>query len=103
MGGAIKHMSVEEFHELGLLQEINRLFLHPRGLALEVTKREDGTMYVSGIWDYREDPEGILFADGVLAKPAAREKAKRVEALRLSHLIEREHLLGGTHIQPIPE
>ena len=29
-------MSVKEFRERGFLQELNRLFLHPLGLALEV-------------------------------------------------------------------
>jgi len=29
-----KTMSAVEFRELGLLQEVNRLFFHPRGLAL---------------------------------------------------------------------
>jgi hypothetical protein len=47
----------------GLLFEINRQVLHPLGLALEVVEDEDSGIYsMGGIWDYRDDPEGILFA-----------------------------------------
>ena len=44
----------------GLLFEINLEILHPLGLALEVTTNEK-TMSISGLWDYRDDPEGIAF------------------------------------------
>lgn len=59
-----KRIDVKEFREKGFLQEANRQFFHPLGLALEVKIEEDGTESLGGIWDYREDPEGILFADG---------------------------------------
>lgn len=45
----------------GLLFEINRTILHPLGLALEVVLEEDGTMKVGDLWDYRNDPEGMLY------------------------------------------
>jgi len=32
-----KHIDIKEFQELGFLQEANRQFFHPHGLALEVT------------------------------------------------------------------
>lgn len=41
--------------------KINRLFLHPLGMALEVNINEDGSESLGGIWDYRDDPEGIIF------------------------------------------
>jgi hypothetical protein len=59
-------MPVEEFRRLGYLQEVNRRLLHPLGLALEVTRSPDGFETLSGIWDYRHDPEGMIFADGEL-------------------------------------
>jgi hypothetical protein len=58
----IKHMDIKEFREMGLLAELNRVFLHPLGLALEVTIEEDGTEKLGGIWDYRDDPEGMLYS-----------------------------------------
>ena len=54
-----KKMSVKEFRELGFLQEVNRLFLHPRGLALEVAVGDDGEMRFGEVWDCRES--GIEF------------------------------------------
>lgn len=47
---------------MGLLAELNRVFLHPLGLALEVNMDDDGKETLGGIWDYRDDPEGMLFS-----------------------------------------
>lgn len=55
----IKKMSAKEFRELGLLQEVNRLYLHPMGLALEIVVEDDGTEHFGEVWDYRADPEGM--------------------------------------------
>lgn len=67
-------MDVREFRERGYLQEVNRRFLHPLGLALEVTVEEDGTERISGVWDYRDDSEGIYFAgDYANLHPKARK------------------------------
>lgn len=60
----INYMDIREFRELGYLQEVNRMFFHPLGLALEALEDDDGTMTLSGVWDYRDDPEGIRFGDG---------------------------------------
>ena len=66
MSQEIKKMDIKEFREEGFLQEINRLFLHPLGLALEVQIDDEGNETLGGIWDYRDDPEGILFEDGTI-------------------------------------
>jgi hypothetical protein len=75
---AIKHMDIKEFHEQGFLQEANRQFFHPLGLALEVrvTEGTDGTdgKKLGGIWDYRDDPEGMLFGQDVDPVKAANVK-----------------------------
>lgn len=81
----IKRMDIKEFREEGFLQEANRLLFHPLGLALEVSIR-GGKEMLSGVWDYRDDPEGMLFGDDTVASPQAHEKANRVEKLRLSKL-----------------
>ena len=58
----VKRIDIEEFQEKGYLQEVNRRFLHPLGLALEVIIDEaDGSVKLGGIWDSRDDPEGIVF------------------------------------------
>jgi len=58
----INYMSIKEFREEGYLQEANRRFFHPLGLALEVTRDRDGNYLLTGIWDYRDDPEGIIYS-----------------------------------------
>jgi hypothetical protein len=59
----VQRLEIAEFRRLGYLQEINRRLLHPLGLALEVTIADDGTETISGVWDCRDDPEGVYFAD----------------------------------------
>jgi hypothetical protein len=58
----IKRIDIKDFREIGYLQELNRRFLHPLGLALEVVvDNETGEETLGGIWDYRDDPEGMIF------------------------------------------
>jgi len=60
--GDVKWLDAKELKESGLLQEINRRFLHPIGLALAVSvDDETGEYDIAGLWDYRDDPEGIVF------------------------------------------
>ena len=68
----INRMDINEFKEAGYLQEANRCFFHPLGLALEVAQDideetgEKGPWRISGVWDYRDDPEGMMYAPEVL-------------------------------------
>lgn len=66
MDNDTKYIDIKEFREKGFLQEANRLFFHPVGLALEVVQHEDGSETLGGIWDYRDDPEGITFSDDMI-------------------------------------
>ncbi len=86
--GDIKRISIAEFRELGLVHELNRQFLHPLGLALEVIVEDDGSERLGGIWDYRDDPEGILY--GTLD----REKMKSAEDFRARQHYKRKHACG---------
>lgn len=144
MSADIKHMPIGEFRSEGYLQELNRLFLHPLGLALEVTvmdgesddaklierlaplidanlrslwgkpelvaalqeKSEEiarecaraivaalwprGSEHISGVWDYRDDPEGMVFGAGEIDV----NKADRIGVLLAHKLAERQGLLG---------
>lgn len=90
MTDEIKRISIKEFREIGFLQEVNRQFFHPLGLALEVSINEDGIEYLSGVWDYREDPEGITFGGGMIEA----EKAKNVLELKMSKEAARVASLG---------
>lgn len=67
MAEKIKYMDIKEFREGGYLQEVNRRFFHPLGLALEVTVGEDGhPASLVGIWDCRDDPEGMSYGPGII-------------------------------------
>jgi len=93
----INYMNICNFVELGYLQEVNRGFLHPLGLALEATEFVDGCCELSGVWDYRGDAEGMLYGH----TPDA-FKASRVDAERERHRVAREKLLGpGCIVQPL--
>jgi len=58
----IKRIDIKEFREKGYLQELNRRFLHPLGLGLEVVlDDETGEESLGGVWDSREEDEGIYY------------------------------------------
>lgn len=100
MASNIKRIDIAEFRRLGLLQEVNRLFFHPRGLALEVVVDEDGSEHFGGVWDYREDSEGMAFADNMLSPISA----SFVQALLDNRLTARRKLFGTLDgIQPVPD
>ena len=95
----VKRMNLDEFRKEGYLQEVNRLFFHPLGLALEVIVNDGGEIErLGGIWDYRADPEGILFAD--LTSHQVAYKAKHVKKLQKIKGRERKRRLGFV-VQPI--
>jgi len=94
----IKRMSIKEFIEFGFLQEVNRKFFHPFGLALCLhVDREDSEAVetVCSIWDSRDDPEGYLFGS---PDPG---KARRVAELWEQKARARLDGLGFVY-QPIP-
>jgi len=70
----VKRIDIKEFRAQGYLQEVNRRFLHPLGLALEVIIDDDGSEKLGGVWDYRDDPEGMAYGEGIIDP----EKAARV-------------------------
>lgn len=92
-------MSVAEFRRLGYLQEVNRVLLHPLGLALEVTVDPDGTERISGIWDSRDDPEGITYANEITTPGEFAERAQRIGSEWSERANARVAALGY-HIQP---
>ena len=58
----MKKMSIKEFRALGYLQELNRTFLHPLGIALGVQVNEEtGEETLEGILDRRDDDEGFYY------------------------------------------
>jgi hypothetical protein len=92
----IKYIDIKEFRERGYLQEANRRFFHPLGLSLEITSEEDGSEHLSGVWDLREDPEGIIFDKGYGLDV---DKAEAIDDEFDEHAEARIQLLGQV-IQP---
>jgi hypothetical protein len=98
----VKYLSLREFQGRGYLQELNRQFLHPLGLALEVLfGEEERDDRIVGVWDDRDDPEGNLFHPDALDAEFVR-KARTVAAEIASKKAERLARFGF-HIQPVPE
>lgn len=87
-----KKMSVKEFRELGYLQELNRRFLHPLGLALEVVVEKDGSERFGEVWDSRDDPEGMIYGPGMIDHV----KARRVYEQEDTRKRTRRETLGFT-------
>ncbi len=99
----IKKLNIKEFRDMGLLQEANRLFFHPLGLALSVTADENDEFQLETIWDYRDDPEGIIFdyanRDDESIKQAL-TKASKVNAFMTKKHMTRNATLGFV-VEPI--
>lgn len=97
----MNYMDIKEFLDAGFLQEANRQFFHPLGLALEVVVEKDGSHSLGGVWDYRSDPEGMVFGEATLDTAEARRKATTVKREHMVHYDARVELLGSV-IQHIP-
>jgi len=100
-----KRMSAKEFRELGYLQELNRRFLHPLGLGLEIVQEKDGTERFGGVWDYREDPEGLLYGLKDEADQSRLDRFKRNAGFIDSEIEWRTKMrqgMLGYGIEPIP-
>jgi len=61
-------LPIQEFKESGLLQEANRLFFHPRGMALAIEGPHPNEPDSDVEWklshiQVTDDPEGFMFTD----------------------------------------
>ena len=101
----IKRMTPKEFRELGLLQEVNRQFLHPIGLALETVIEDDESEHFGSVWNYLDDPEGMAFGTVDTTSEEAKNRIKKAETVKTMFEAKRkarEEQLGW-HIQPIED
>lgn len=87
-------MSASEMMKAGYLQEVNRQFFHPLGLAMWVNPVTNEM----GVFDYREDPEGVRYEGE--AKKNLPGKAAVVEA-EMKVRYEPRRLRLGYWIQPL--
>ncbi len=94
----MKKVRLKEFQARGYLQEANRLFFHPLGMALTFKKLEKGNVEYLCIADYRKEPGGYMFED--LSDNVAKRKSDYVNKKRA--LIAKERMKKhGFIIQPI--
>lgn len=92
-----KMIDIGEFCKRGYLQEANRRFFHPLGMALVVEDDGNGNCKLVGVTDHRNDPEGIVFAPGEID----RTKYETVDEERAAKASARIKAIG-TVIQTIP-
>lgn len=86
----------------GLLFEINRKVLHPLGLAMEFDVDDNDKAKFSGIWDFMDDPEGIIYDDEVL-EDGAEKYNKFMEEHGNERLKTRKEKLGYVIQEPPKE
>ena len=100
----INYMDLDEFRDLGYLQEVNRQFFHPLGLALVWNEDDDGTITLSGVWDDRDDPEGWYMETSKRDERGAEEarKAAFIAAEREKRVEARMRAFGWV-VQPVDE
>lgn len=91
-----KTIPIAEFRQRGYLQELNRRFLHPLGMALAVTVNDDGTASLDAVWDARDDREGWIYGPGMIDA----DKAAAVDAEWAEKAASRQALLGWV-VQPV--
>ena len=96
------YIDLVDFREAGYFQEVNRLFFHPLGLALELQQMSDESWRLSGIWDVRDDKEGIVFNDDYTASGEAAKKAEFIRQQLAKRAGPREKKLGFV-VQPVGE
>lgn len=82
-------MSLKEFHDSGLLHEVNRQFLHPLGLALAMSFEPDTNVPIAlGPIYETDDPEGYRF------KQLDVEKILKVNRRWVQYASVRREVLG---------
>lgn len=128
MSDDINYIDIIEFQDEGYLHELNRRFLHPLGLALEIRQgwtredveellKEKGVQFghdavdncmtivhhlgldekhLGGVWDYRDDPDGMNYGDDLLNET----KAARIAAIEEGRKKARLESVGYW-IQPV--
>lgn len=94
----VKYIDLKEFREQGYLQEVNRQFLHPLGLALEIRVDDEGNETLGGIWDYRDDADGMAFVD--LTSEDHKSRYQNVQNQLADKALARKEKYGW-EIQPV--
>jgi hypothetical protein len=94
-----KRVTYQDFRNGGLLQEANRQWFHPLGMALAASEGEGGAVVLEVLAD--DDPEGWCFDWAGMDAAEVRAKAESVARESLVRSVIRESALGW-NVQPLP-
>lgn len=104
MNNIPKLIELKEFVEKGYLQEMNRRFLHPLGLAMAFQTTPDGESFFYGIFDVRQDPEGFVYNFQNMGEKELEEVRKKQVHINIEwseRLPHRKTILGSI-VEDIP-
>ena len=83
-------LDLQYFLDSGLLQEVNRQFFHPRGLAMFVSLDDDGKVKsIAGIYSEQEDLGGFCL------NKIDQDKVKNVKKMTRKFSKRRRELFGN--------
>jgi len=90
----VKDIDTKEFREKGYLQELNRQFLHPLGMALYTSTDNNGNESFGGVFDSRDDAEGFILSevdsDKVKNVEEEQEEKRKSRVKELGYFIQPE-------------
>lgn len=90
-------MNLTDFWKAGYVQEVNRLLLHPLGMALYVSVVDETQQVTEMGIHYTDDPEGIIFAE---LDTSNVERGQRIDEERERRVHARMKALGY-FVQPL--
>lgn len=93
----VHRLDITEAVDLGVIQELNRQFLHPLGLAFTVYAEVEGTL----LWGFvqADDPEGFVFEKGVIEE----EKIMQIAEMRAERAQRRWKMFGSASVMQPPK
>lgn len=99
----MKYIDLREFKDLGYLQEVNRRFFHPLGLAMAVScKNGEDKVVFTGIVDSRGEEDGFIFDERCMDSKIEEyeDKAMFIQG-EWERKCEKRRINLGYEIQPI--
>ena len=96
----LNKLTADEFRNEGLLQEVNRLFFHPRGLELEIVQDKYGELHFGMVRDYRNTGTTPTLPNQVVLSDTAEDVAHYIaESFDIHSKLRKQEL--GYVIQPL--
>ena len=98
------YFDMAKFVDFGYLQEVNRKFFHPLGVAMHIEFDNNRKPARWGIIDCRRNKVGLVYHEKFLEHKNAKAATIRIEKERIKRLGYRMKEFGGkSEVQPIPK